>query len=62
MTNHYPNPVQILTVPDNSPNSYQQTVWSQLSSIQRRQLAQQLAQLIRRLRDQTSQPQERAHD
>ena len=59
MPNHSPNPVQVLTVPD---NSCQQTVWSQLSSIQRRQLAQQLAQLIRRLRDQASQPQERAHD
>jgi len=59
MTNHSPNPAPTLTVPD---SSCQQTVWSQLSSSQRRQVARQLAQLIRRLRDQSSQPQERAHD
>lgn len=59
MTNHHPNPAPLLTVPD---NSRQQTVWSQLSLSQRRQLARQLAQLIRRLRDQSSQPQESAHD
>lgn len=59
MTNHHPNPAPILTVPD---NSCQYTVWSQLSSNQRRQVARQLAQLIRRLRAQSSQPQERAHD
>ncbi len=61
MNNQCPQPVQTVTSPDSQPNSPQLTLWNQLTSAQRLQLAQQLARLIRRLRDQVAQEQERPH-
>ena len=53
MTNH---PIQTTSQAKSLANRSQPTLWSQLSPVQRHQLAQYLAQLIQRIRNQVNNP------
>ena len=65
MTHH---PAQTMSHPprpsrSNTPSeNFQSTLWNQLEASRRRQLAQHLAQLIRRLRDQRHRTEDSKHD
>jgi hypothetical protein len=57
-TSHLPQPPR----PNTPPGNFQPTLWNQLEANRRRQLAQHLAHLIRRLRDQRHLPEDGQHD
>jgi hypothetical protein len=57
-TSHLPQPPR----PNTPAGNFQPTLWHQLEASRRRQLAQHLAQLIRRLRDQPHRTEDGPHD